>query len=283
MASRGAIGALAVKTAVTLDGQAMSLLETFANNLALALERTMLAKESHQARLAAEAEKMRNVLLNSVSHDIRTPLTVIAGAAGALKQGTGDTQELADTIVSQSERLNRHVQNLLDMTRLEARTVEPKFEWHSIEELIGGALQETAPLLEDRKVNTFVPPGMALVRLDGILVTKALINLLENAARHTPEGTDIEIRVSMPGSKLRIQVADRGPGIPKGEEDRIFDKFYQPAPASGDQGFGLGLAICKSVAEAHGGRIWADNGPGGGARFYMDLSLSGQAPEVALE
>ncbi len=280
-ASGGLVGVLALKSS-PLGDEDRSLLETFANNLAIALERTLLAKESHVARLAAESEKMRNVLLNSVSHDLRTPLTVIAGAASALAEGSGDPKELTRTIVEESERLNRHVQNLLDMTRLEAQTIDPKLEWHSIEELIGGALQGTQDLLKGHRVNTYIPPKMALLKLDGTLVTKALVNLLENAARHTPLGTDIEIRVSLPGDKVRVQIADRGPGIRKGEEVRIFDKFYQPH-GSGDRGFGLGLAICKAVADAHAGRVWAENRPGGGARFYMELTSAGRAPVVPFE
>lgn len=281
--TRGPIGVLGIRTDTLLDSQQENLLETFANGLALAIERTLLAKESHVSRLAAEAEKMRNVLLNSVSHDLRTPLTIISGAASALAEKKGDAEELAKTIVAQSEHLNRHVQNLLDMTRLEASTINPNFEWHSVEELIGSALRQAQDLLKGRTVKTFIPPRMALVRVDGILVEKALINLLENAVRHTPEGTDIEVRVSLPAKMLRIQIADHGPGVPKGDEERIFEKFYQPGGASDDRGFGLGLAICKAVAQAHGGSVWAENRPGGGARFFLELSTSGEPPEVPFE
>lgn len=282
-AVRGVVGVLGIKLDERLDPQQESLLETFANGLALAIERTLLAKESHVARLSAEAEKMRNILLNSVSHDLRTPLTVIAGAASALSEGKGDGKELAKTIVEQADRLNRHVQNLLDMTRLEASTINPQFEWHSIEELVGSALAQTERLLVGREITTFIPPGLALVRVDGMLVEKALVNLLENVSSHTQEGTPVTIRVSTPDGKVRIVVEDRGPGIPPGDEERIFEKFYQPDAMKGDSGFGLGLAICRSVAEAHGGRAWAENRPGGGARFYLELSTVGHAPEVPFE
>ncbi|HVT11409.1 MAG TPA: sensor histidine kinase KdpD [Fimbriimonadaceae bacterium] len=283
IAVRGVVGVVGIRIHERMDPQQESLLQTFANALALAIERTLLAKESHVARLSAEAEKMRNILLNSVSHDLRTPLTVIAGSASALAEGKGDGKELAKTIVEQADRLNRHVQNLLDMTRLEASTINPQFEWHSIEELLGSALAHTERLLAGREITTFVPPGLALVRVDGMLVEKALVNLLENVASHTGEGTPVTIRVSTPGGKVRIVVEDRGPGIPPGDEQRIFEKFYQPDATRGDTGFGLGLAICRSVAEAHSGRAWAENRPGGGARFYLELSTAGEAPGVPFE
>jgi two-component system sensor histidine kinase KdpD len=282
-AGRGAVGVLAIRPSNPLTNQQRDLLESFANGLALAIERALLAKESHAARLLAETERMRNVLLNSVSHDLRTPLTVIAGAASALAAGSGDSKELVSTILVQAERMNRHVQNLLDMTRLEAMVVNPNLEWHSVEELIGSALKETEHLLEGRNVLTFVPPSLALVKVDAMLVEKALVNLLENAARHTAPGRDIEIRVSLPTGRVRIQVADRGVGIKPGEEEKIFEKFYQPGGTAADRGFGLGLAICKAVAEAHGGRVWAENRSGGGARFYLELSCVEQAPEVPIE
>jgi two-component system sensor histidine kinase KdpD len=282
-AGRGMVGVLAIQPANPLTEQQENLLETFANGLGVAIERTMLAKESQAARLVAESEKMRNVLLNSVSHDLRTPLTVIAGAASALAAGSGDSKELASTIVAQTERMNRHVQNLLDMTRLEAMAVNPNLEWHSVEELVGSALKETEHLLAGRNVLTFVPPSLALVKVDGMLVEKALVNLLENAARHTPAGKDVEIRVSLPTGRVRIQIADRGEGIKPGEEVKIFEKFYQPGGTAADRGFGLGLAICKAVAGAHGGRVWAENRSGGGARFFLELSCVGEAPVVPCE
>ncbi len=281
-AARGTLGAIGIKLDKGPDGQQTNLLETFANGLALAIERTLLAKESHTARLAAEAERMRNVLLNSVSHDLRTPLTVITGAASALEQGEGEPKELARTILEESERMNRHVQNLLDMTRLEALTVNPKLDWNSIEELVGSALGQTERLLEGRDVKTFIPPSMQLVKVDEVLVEKALVNLLENVARHTPAGAGVEIRVCRPHGRVRVEVSDRGPGLPPGDEEKVFEKFYQTA-THGDSGFGLGLAIVKSVAEIHGGRAWAENRPGGGARIFLELSSSGEAPEVPAE
>jgi len=278
-AARGTVGVIGIKADQGLDPQKTNLLETFANGLALAIERTLLAKESHTARLTAESEKMRNILLNSVSHDLRTPLTVIAGVASTLAEGKGDTKELARTIVDEADRMNRHVQNLLDMTRLEARTINPNLEWNSIEELVGSALAHTEKQLEGREIKTFIPPSLQLIRVDEVLLEKALVNLLENVGRHTPPGTPVEIRVSLPGDRLRLEINDRGPGLPSGGENKVFEKFYQ-TPGQGDSGFGLGLAICRSVAEAHGGRAWAENRAGGGARFFIEVLASGHAPVV---
>lgn len=280
LGARGVVGVLGVRAKGSLNPDREALLLTFANNLATALERTILASESQEAKLSAEAEQMRNVLLNSVSHDLRTPLTVIAGAAGAIADGVGEPKELASTIVEQSERLNRHVQNLLDITRFEQRTIEPKLEWHSLEELIGGALQDVEHLLEDRPVHTAIESELGLVKVDGTLLTKALVNLLQNAARYTPEGSEISVEASRTGDGVMICVADRGPGIASGEEERIFDKFYQPASAKGDLGFGLGLAICKSVAEMHKGRVWFEQRSGGGSRFCLEIPSVGKPPEV---
>jgi len=276
------IGILGLKTEQPLDAQHENLLEAFANGLALALERTFLAKESQEAKLSAESERLRNVLLNSVSHDLRTPLTIIGGAAVALKERKGDPVELTDTIVEQSERLNRHVQNLLDMTRLDARTVEPKFDWHSVEEVVGSALRHSREVLKGRHVSVDLASELPLVRVDGMLIEKALVNLLENAARHTPEASEVRVRASVERQVLRFEVTDDGVGIAPGDEGRIFEKFYQPGGASDDRGFGLGLAICRAVAIAHGGRAWAINRTAGGASFFLDLALPDHAPGVPL-
>jgi two-component system sensor histidine kinase KdpD len=222
---------------------------------------------------------MRNVLLSSVSHDLRTPLTVIRGAAGALAEQNKASPELAKTIADEAERLDRHIRNLLDMSRLEASAIRLNLEWHSIEELIGSALERSSVVLGERRVATYIPPGLSLIRVDGVLVEKALSNLLENAARYSAPDAEIEIRVTTPSQAVRIQVADRGQGIPAGEEQRIFERFV----GSSKEGFGLGLAICRAVAEAHGGRIWAENRAGGGARFYLEIPATAPTPEVPHE
>jgi two-component system sensor histidine kinase KdpD len=288
--ARGAVGVLALNLSVLegkLDLEQMHLLETFANQLALAMERTILAKESHNARLQMESERLRNTLLNSVSHDLRTPLTSIEGAAGSLLENPDAPEasklELIKTIYEEADRLNRLVRNLLDMTRLESGAVELNRQWHSIEELIGAALQRTDSLLAKRKVTTSIEPDLPLIRVDGVLLEQVLINLLENAARHTQEGSPIEIRAKLSGGFMRVEVADSGPGIPLGEENDIFEKFTRGKQAKPGTGFGLGLTICRSILAAHEGRIWGRNRSEGGANFIFELPIESAQPEVPVE
>lgn len=271
-------------TSFSLDGPPLlpsqrDLLDTIVSAVAVALERIRLTEETQQARLAANAEHMKNVLLNSVSHDLRTPLTLIGGAAGALAEQHPECRPMAMTIVEETQRLDRHIRNLLDMSRLESRSLPLNLEWHSIEELVGTSLRRVASLLAKHPVTTYIPPGLALIHVDGALVEKALVNLLENAARHTPEGTEIEVRVSTPARALRIQVADRGPGFKPGMEKQIFESFSGTSWG----GFGLGLAICAAVVQAHHGRTWAENRTGGGARFFLEFPALAAAPAVPHE
>jgi two-component system sensor histidine kinase KdpD len=256
------------------------LLEAIASQVALALERGQLAADAARARLAAEAEGMRSALLSSVSHDLRTPLAAIQGAATSLRDD--DTlaadvrRELAATIAEESERLNRLVTNLLDMTRLESGAVELRRGWSSIEELVGSALGRLEPALAGRPVLADVPKDLPLVALDDTLVEQALFNLLENAVRYSPAGSQIEIHVRTSLEAIRIEVADRGAGVTEGDEERVFEKF---ARGSGDTtGSGLGLAIVRGIAHAHGGDVRAERRPGGGSVFTLVLPRVGEAP-----
>lgn len=258
-----------------------NLLETFANGLGLAIERTILAKEFHEARIQAESERIRNALLSSISHDLRTPLTAIAGAASSLKEGQGDASELAETIYEESVRLNLQVQNLLDMTRLQSGEVQPKLDWHSAEELIGSALERSRELLHGRKVNVSLAPDLPLLRVDGELMQKVFVNLLENVATHTPEGTPVDIWADVMREVLRLNVADRGSGIAKGDEAKIFERFFRREERKLPGGFGLGLAICRAIMRLHDGRIWAENrSDGPGAVFHVEILKPDKQPEV---
>jgi len=257
----------------------LNLLETFANGLGLAIERTMLAKESHEARIQAESEKMRNALLSSISHDLRTPLTSIAGAASSLRDGNGDEKQLAETIYEESIRLNLQVQNLLDMTRLQSGNVQLKPDWQSLEELVGTALERTRDLLSHREVNVAIPADIPLVFVDGPLMEKVVTNLLENVVAHTAADSPVDITARVGITYIVLDVADRGPGIPKGEESKIFERFFQPKDAGGG-GFGLGLAICRAIMRLHDGQIWAENRRDGiGAVFHLEIPRRAQ-PEV---
>ncbi|MCB8932968.1 MAG: DUF4118 domain-containing protein [Fimbriimonadaceae bacterium] len=237
-----------------------------------------LLKESQQARLQAEADRMRNTLLTSISHDLRTPLTSIAGAADTLRRGEGDTRALASNIYTETMHLNRQVQNLLDMTRLQWGELRLNCEWESLEELIGSALDRTEELLDSRKVKVHLEPDLPLVQADGALLERALINLFENAARHTPPEAEVEVRVERLADSLRVTVLDTGPGITPGNEEAVFEQFNQAA--GNPIGFGLGLAICRAIITLHNGRIWAQNRPEGGAAFSFELPLAERQPEV---
>lgn len=277
-----AIGVLAIlphPARWPLSPAQMNLLETFANTLGLALERTLLAKESQESRLETESEKMRNALLSSISHDLRTPLTSITGAASSLRDGHGDARELSDTIYHQAIRLNLQVQNLLDMTRLQSGKLPLRLEWHSLEELIGTALSITEEALADRPVTTRIPGDLPLVHVDGELIIKVLTNILENAASHTPAGSPIDLSARNGADRVYIEIADQGPGIPKGEESAIFERFSRATQESAT-GFGLGLTIARAIMKLHEGRIWAKNGAERGAVFVIEVKKSDKAPEV---
>jgi two-component system sensor histidine kinase KdpD len=290
-AARGQVGVLGVRPAQScrfLAPDQLHLLETFASQTALALERVELADEAQRAQVRAETEQMRSSLLSSVSHDLRTPLAAITGATSGLRE-SGDlldaatSAELIQTAYDEAERLNRLVGNLLDMTRIESGGVRAHKEWQPLEEVIGAALTRLNQQLGDRPVTISLPPDLPLVPLDSVLIEQVLINLTENAIKYTPPGSPISIVATATREAATVEVADRGPGIPAGAEQRMFEKFYRAAASNGQGGVGLGLAICRGIVEAHGGRIWAENRPGGGAVFRFTLPLEGTPPRVPNE
>ena len=291
VASRGTIGMLGMRPAgaeVFVGAEQVHLLEAFAVQTALAIERAMLAEEAHEARLRAESERLRNTLLSSVSHDLRTPLATITGAASSLLESADDLdaaarRELLQAIHEEADRLNRLVNNLLDMTRLESGALHVRKEWHPLEEIVGAALSRMGGRLADRPVKTALPPDLPLVPLDGVLMEQVLINLLDNALKYTPAGSPIEIAAWVAEGHALLEVADRGPGVPSGEETRVFDKFYRGRLAGTGRGVGLGLAICRGVVEAHGGRISVENRPDGGVAFRVALPLADAPPEVRMD
>ncbi|OYW04395.1 MAG: hypothetical protein B7Z61_09750 [Acidobacteria bacterium 37-71-11] len=263
-------------------------MEAFASQIALAVERTNLAAEAQGALLLAETERTRSALLASVSHDLRTPLAAIAGASSTMLRNpeslSAETRrELVQSINDQAERLNRFIGNLLDMTRLEAGAINIRKEWQPVEEVIGAALGQLEGRLAGREVRTRLPDSLPLVPLDTTLVGQALVNVLENALKYTPAATPIEVSARVEGDWLVIEVGDRGPGLAPGEELQVFEKFYRRASENGQPGAGLGLAIAKAVAAAHGGRIAAANRPGGGAVFSLALPLGGPPPDLPAE
>jgi two-component system sensor histidine kinase KdpD len=261
------------------------LLETFGNQIALAIERSHLARAAEQARVRLESERLRDTLLSSVSHDLRTPLAVITGAGTSLLgAGAGfpeaTRRELVESIVDESQRLNRLVGNLLQMTRLESGAVQIHKAWHSLEEILGASLNRIEDRLHGREVTTHLPPDLPLVALDDVLVEQVFYNLLDNALKYTPEHTSIDVQACVADGAVVIEVADRGPGLPEGEEENVFRKFHRIRREGEAGGVGLGLAICRGIVEAHGGTIVAANRAGGGAVFTVRLPLEGEPPRV---
>ncbi|MEI9949856.1 MAG: DUF4118 domain-containing protein [Pseudomonadota bacterium] len=283
LASRGRVAVLSVRAADPSRLRSVEnreYLAAFANQIASAIERAELAGEAQWAQLQMETEQMRSSLLSSVSHDLRTPLAVVTGAASSLLEDEIDAstrRELTETILEEALRLNRLVRNLLDMTRLEAGAVRVNKEWQPLEEVVGATLNRMEDALAGRQLLTDLPADLPLVPLDAVLIQQLLVNLLENALKYTPAESPIEIRVRGEPGGVEIIVADRGPGIPAGEEQRIFDKFYRVGGARGG-GVGLGLAICKGIAMAHGGQIFVKNRPEGGAAFHVCLPIDGEPP-----
>jgi two-component system, OmpR family, sensor histidine kinase KdpD len=286
-ASRGILGVLGVRPAEprTLETpEQLHQLETFSNQTALALERAYLAEEAQQTQVRMETERLRSSLLSSVSHDLRTPLASITGAASSLLEDDAPLdaftrRELLETIREESDRLGRLVHNLLQMTRLEAGGLTVVKDWHPLEEVVGAALGRLAKQLQGREVTTRIPKDLPLVPIDDVLIEQVLINLLDNAVKHTPDGTQIEVAAWVDGGAVTVEVTDRGPGLATGEEQRVFEKFYRGHPATA-RGAGLGLAICQGFVKAHEGRIWAENRPGGGATFRFTIPLTGSPPDV---
>ena len=269
------------------DPTALLLLETFARQVAVALERAIFAERTQREQLEIEAERLRTSLLSSVSHDLRTPLATINGAASSLLESRampdGTRQDLIRSIIEESQRMNRLIGNLLDMIRLDSGSLQVQKEWQSLEEIVGVALIRLEERLRGRKVTVALPPDLPLVPLDEVLIEQVFVNLLENAARYTPAGSQIEVSAAVIDGAVRVEIADHGPGIPAGEEERIFDKFHRGVQDSGSGGIGLGLTICRGIISAHGGRIWADNRAGGGAVFRFTLPLSGPPPAAPPE
>jgi two-component system sensor histidine kinase KdpD len=269
------------KRRLGLDQRAF--LDVFSAQVAVALERARLSAEAEQSALRAKTEEMRASLLSAVSHDLRTPLASITGAATALRDGpelNHDTRaELLDAIVDQAERLERLVSNLLDMTRLDSGGVALKRDWVPLDEMIGSALTRLEAQLADRQVSVSIAADVPLVLVDPVLFEQVLVNLLENAEKYTPKGSPIEIAARREGAQVVLTVADHGPGLAPGAEQRVFEKFYR-GQHGGVLGAGLGLAICKGIVEAHAGTIRAENRSTGGAAFVVTIPSGGAPPAM---
>ncbi|HKU16347.1 MAG TPA: sensor histidine kinase KdpD [Steroidobacteraceae bacterium] len=252
------------------------LLATFAGQLGLALERAQLAEKAEAARISAETESLRNTLLASISHDLRTPLAVIAGASSTLAERGQDLDEasrtsLARSIELKAREISELVSNVLDLTRLESGQIALRREWESLDDLVGSALARVEERLRSYPLEVQIPADLATVHVDADLVVQALANLLDNVAKYTPAGTRVRIAARDEDEWVRVTVDDEGPGLPATDRDRLFDKFQRGRDEGTVVGAGLGLAICRAIVAAHGGTISAGDRPGGGARFQFTL------------
>ncbi|HEU4419654.1 MAG TPA: ATP-binding protein [Planctomycetota bacterium] len=268
----------------------LSLLEAFANNAAIALQRLIIGDEARETQHRIDAVRLRNVMLSSMSHDFRTPLASITGAVTTLiDSGASIDQEtrtdLMHSIREDADHLEVQVRNMLDVTRLESGNLQVERDWHALEEVVGCALTRLERSLASRSIKIEIPPDLPMVAMDALLIEQMLVNLLENAARYTPPGSPIEITAQDNDEWIRIAIADHGPGIPAAEREAVFKKFYRGASAKVRGGSGLGLAICRAIAQLHGGFVWVDDRPDGaaGAAFQIDLPSQWENQQVSAQ
>lgn len=260
------------------------LLETFVNQVALVIERELLDEAAEQSAMLRESERLSTTLLNSISHELRTPISTIKGAASSLLDpstsiGADARQELTRDVQSAADRLNRLVENLLDMSRLESGRLRLKREWCDVSDIIGVAVKRIDYCASSHPIHMQIERDLPLVEVDYVLIEQVLVNLLDNACNYTPAGKPITIEARARQKQLEIVVADEGTGIPEKLIERVFDKFYRlPGTATG--GTGLGLSISRGLIEAHDGTITAENAPAGGARFIIRLPTNGSPPPV---
>lgn len=252
-----------------------ALLDSLLQQTAIAMDRLLAQEDARQAAFAAEGERLRNSLLSAVSHDLRTPLTSIAGAASALLEQQGmldehQQRELLESIADESTRLNQLVANLLEITRLEDGKLRLRKEWCGLDEIVASVVEE----FDSERIVVKVDADLPLIEAEPQLLAQALRNLIENAIKYTPAESRITVVAEKAGPKVKLAVLDAGPGIPPGDEEKVFEKFYRGTATSKVRGVGLGLAIVKSIAIAHGGSVKAMNRREGGAEFEILLNRS---------
>ena len=281
MRTRGVLALRPEQPRLLLVPEQRQQLETFAVLSAIALERVHYVEVAQGATVQIESERLRNSLLSALSHDLRTPLAALYGLADTLVGSAPPLPpqplETARSIAAEARRMNAMVNNLLDMARLQSGAVQLNREWQPIEEVVGTALQSVSTALVGRTVRTELAPGLPLVDIDAVLIERVLANLLENAGKYTPVGSSVTIAARLRAPDLFVTVSDDGPGVPPGREEALFEKFTRGERESATPGVGLGLAICRAIVEAHGGRIWVEPAglpaPRRGARFCFTLPL----------
>ena len=274
------------REAARLQGPEQSrLLDTVARLAAIALERVHYVDVAQRVSLQMESERLRNSLLSAISHDLRTPLAALVGLADSLQWSGGAPAQqnaIIERMREQTQRMRSLVENLLDMARLQAGQVALNRQWNAIEEVVERALRAMAHALAAQVVRVQLPADLPMLEMDAALMERVFDNLFENAGKFTPPGSVIDIGARAEPERVVLWVEDNGPGVPRGKEEAIFSKFERGHAESATPGVGLGLAICRAIVEAHGGSIRAENRPGGGARFWIELPR-GNPPDVPAE
>lgn len=285
-AARGLLGTIRLwRATLPASPQERRLLQTFASQGALALERARLAQADSRAKVLEESDSLKSAILSSVSHELRTPLSTIKAAATSLRSGevswdSSARAELLAAIDDEADHLNLLVGNLLDMSRLESGALKPKRQWNLLTEIIGSVLERMRRLTETHRIEVDVPEDLPLLPVDYVQLEQVFTNLMSNSLKYAPEGTLIRIHArTQKDSTLLVQVTNQGPHVPDEHLQSIFDKFYRVTAAERVSGIGLGLSICRGIVEAHGGHIWAENLPGGFAfDFTLPLMWDGEPP-----
>ena len=284
-AARGVLGEIRLwKAAPTISSRERRLLQTFASQGALALERAWLAQAEARARVLEESDKLKSAILSSVSHELRTPLSTIKAAASSLRGrevgwDSPARAELIEAIDDEADHLNMLVGNLLDMSRIESGALKPKREWNILSEIVGSVLARMKRLADTHQFEVEIPESLPLVPVDYVQMEQVFTNLLSNSLKYAPANTQIFVRAYVEDEMIHVLVSNQGPQVPREHLERIFDKFYRTTDADRVTGTGLGLSICKGIVEAHDGRIWAENLPDGLAfNFTLPLIWDGISP-----
>ncbi len=284
-AARGILGEIRLwRAAPAISSSERWLLQTFASQGALALERAWLAQAESRAQVLEESDRLKSAILSSVSHELRTPLSTIKAAASSLrgKEVSWDSParaELVAAIDDEADHLNMLVGNLLDMSRIESGALKPKRDWNILSEIVGSVLARMKHLAVEHKLEIDVPENLPLIPVDYVQMEQVFTNLVSNSLKYAPPNTSIRIWAQVEGESIHVQVSNQGPQVPLEDLERIFDKFYRITAADRVTGTGLGLSICKGIIEAHGGHIWAENLPDGLAfNFTLPLTLDGAKP-----
>ncbi|MDP1714049.1 MAG: DUF4118 domain-containing protein [Anaerolineales bacterium] len=284
--ARGILGEIRLwRAAPALTSSEKRLLQTFANQGALALERARLAQAESRARVLEESDRLKSAILSSVSHELRTPLSTIKAAASSLRSNdvnwdSAARPELIAAIDDEADHLNMLVGNLLDMSRIESGVLKPKREWNILSEIVGSVLARMKHLAEEHRIEVDMPESLPLIPVDYVQMEQVFTNLVSNSVKYAPEKSMISMRAFVEGDSIHAVVSNQGPQVPQEHLERIFDKFFRITAADRVTGTGLGLSICKGIIEAHGGRLWAENIPDGLAfNFTLPLLWEGVSPQ----